>query len=121
MKHVRPRSRVADAPRSPRLASPRNAENERLFACVQRGHQQAFETYSQFLALSLVSSVLFPITTALEGALWIAARLAWADGYASGKPDERYSHRLAPHIWTPVIHMALLSLYTAGRFLYGSV
>ena len=88
---------------------------------MQRGHQQALETYPQFLALSLVSAVLFPVTTALEGLLWLRARVAWADNYAKGKPEGRYEGLLARHVWTPLIHMAVLSLYTAGRFAWGSV
>jgi len=53
---------------------------------VQRAHQQAFETYPQFLVLSAVSGLQYPMSTAAMGLLWIAARKAWADGYSTGVP-----------------------------------
>ena len=104
----------------PTLYAPGNTEKERLFNCVQRGHQQAFESYPQYLAMALLTGLAFPVTTALEGALWIAARFAWADGYATGKPDNRYRFSwLGRHIWTPLIHFLVLDLYIAGRLLAG--
>jgi len=98
-----------------------DSENEQLFACVQRGHQQALENYPQYLALSLIAGAFFPVTTALEGLLYIQARLAWADNYAKGKPENRSAGVFAKHIWTPFMHLLVLSVYVAGRFLWGSI
>lgn len=58
---------------SRRYASGDN-ENAVNFNCVQRGHQQALETYPMFLALSIIGGIKHPICTALAGLLWIQGR-----------------------------------------------
>jgi len=93
-------------------------DNARLFNCVQRGHQQAFETYPQYLVLSAVSGIQYPISTALMGVLWIAARKAWADGYATGTPINRYRNSfLGIHVWTPLIVGFMASIATSVEML----
>ena len=53
------------------------SEHAREFNCIQRGHQQALETYPSFLILSLFGGLRFPVTAALGGVLWNYARLKW--------------------------------------------
>ena len=69
------------------------------FNCVQRGHQQAFETYPQFLALSIIGGLQFPVTVSIGGLLWIFARNAWAQGYSTGSPSKRYDAFISRWIW----------------------
>mmetsp|Transcript_24208 Transcript_24208/g.24821 ORF Transcript_24208/g.24821 Transcript_24208/m.24821 type:complete len:197 (-) Transcript_24208:96-686(-) len=87
----------------PNLYADGNTENARLFNCVQRGHQQALETYPQFLAFSLIGGLRFPIFTTINGLLWIYARAKWAEGYATGNPNNRYSHWASRGIWHSLI------------------
>ena len=102
----------------PTMYAPGTTPDEVKFNSVQRGHQQALETYPQFLALSLVAGLAFPLTTAVEGALWCVARFAWAEGYATGDPDNRYKFSwLGKHVWTPLVHMLILSLFVGGKVL----
>ena len=42
---------------------------------VTSGHQHALESYPQFLALSLIGGIKFPISCAVGGLLWNYARL----------------------------------------------
>jgi glutathione S-transferase len=72
------------------------------FNCVQRGHQQALETYPIFLAASLVGGMQYPLTVAAGGALWIYARLKWAEGYATGA-EKRYGHWASKGVWTGLL------------------
>mmetsp|Transcript_15861 Transcript_15861/g.23886 ORF Transcript_15861/g.23886 Transcript_15861/m.23886 type:complete len:200 (-) Transcript_15861:232-831(-) len=78
-------------------------ENARRFNCIQRGHQQALETYSQFLALSLTAGLRFPLFTSVCGLVWMYARKKWAEGYATGDPASRYSHWAGMFIWHSLI------------------
>jgi len=75
----------------------------RKFNCVQRGHQQALETFPMFLVASIVGGVKFPVSVALFGAVWCKARFAWAEGYASGDPKKRYGNAWAKLIWTTLV------------------
>ncbi len=98
----------------PNLYAEGNSPNAKLFNCVQRGHQQALETYTIFLVLSLISSIRFPIATAFSGFIWIVARNAWAKSYAKGDPNQRYESFFAFGIWLSLISLligALGSIY----------
>ena len=76
----------------PKMYAEGFSEHATSFNCVQRGHQQALESYPMFLALSLVGGIQYPLTCAAGGALWNYARFKWAEGYATGDPSQRYSH-----------------------------
>ena len=78
------------------------------FNCVQRGHQQALETFPMFLAASLVGGVRYPVSVAAFGLLWMKARFAWAEGYATGDPKNRYANAWGYFIWT-----GLMGTFTA--------
>merc|ERR1712157_239755 len=82
------------------------------FNCVQRGHQQALETYPTFLILSTIGGLAHPITTSMAGLLWGIARLKWAAGYASGDPSKRYGSMWGMQIWTSVLALVV----TSGSF-----
>jgi len=89
-----------------------HTENARLFNCLQRGHQQALETYSQFLVFSVLGGMRFPLFTTCSGLLWVYARGKWAEGYSSGKPENRYSHWAGHGIWYGLIGCFLASVGT---------
>ena len=90
-----------------------NTPNSKKFNCVQRGHQQALETYPQFLALSLCGGFGFPLLTASMGILWMYSRGKWAEGYASGDPDSRYQHWASKGIWVSLFLGSLATFGTA--------
>lgn len=60
----------------PKLYAEGFSVNAKKFNCVQRGHQQAMETYPQFVALSLIAGLQFPVSAALAGLFWNYARYA---------------------------------------------
>jgi len=79
------------------------------FNCVQRGHQQALETYPQMLVLPLLGGLRHPIMAALGQVVWMVARWKWAEGYASGDPKLRYSSKWSMHIWTTMFLQIVLA------------
>jgi glutathione S-transferase len=90
-----------------------NSVHAKKFNCVQRGHQQALETYPQFLALSLCGGYRFPLLTTFLGLLWMYSRNKWAQGYASGNPDSRYQHWASKGIWISLLFGSLATFGTA--------
>lgn len=90
-----------------------NTPNAKKFNCVQRGHQQALETYPQFLALSICGGYCFPLLTCAAGLLWMYARAKWAEGYSSGDPSNRYEHWASKGIWLALVLGSMASLGTA--------
>lgn len=92
----------------PHLYAPGSDVNAVKFNCAQRGHLHALETYSQFLALSLLAGVRFPLTTTAAGLVWAAARWSYAAGYAKG-PEFREGG-MGKHVWTPVVWLSVAAI-----------
>ena len=51
----------------PKLYAEGFSVHAKHFNCVQRGHQQALETYTAYVAMSLVGGIRFPVTVTLAG------------------------------------------------------
>jgi len=60
-----------------------------IFNCTQRGHQNTLEQTPGFLILLLTSAVEYPLIASISGAVWLAGRVVYANGYASGDPAKR--------------------------------
>jgi len=83
-----------------------------VYNCHQRAHQQPLETYTSFVALSLVSGLRYPLLTAIYGAMWCIARVFYSQGYATGNPIDRYNNKLfAMWVWYSLLG---LLISTAG-------
>lgn len=124
--HAHPRSpstptRHTLSPRPPSsdLYVDGNTKHARAFNCVQRSHQQAFETLPQFLFFTAAASILHPLTAAANVTMWLIGRMTWSSGYATseGDPSKRYDHPLAFLIFSSVIAQFLVSVITGGEIL----
>jgi len=80
--------------------SSKDGDDAHMFNCVQRGHQQALETLPSFFLFSMIGGIRHPLVVAACGILWSYARPKWAEGYATGKPESRYTHKAAVLVWT---------------------
>mmetsp|Transcript_11030 Transcript_11030/g.32665 ORF Transcript_11030/g.32665 Transcript_11030/m.32665 type:complete len:181 (+) Transcript_11030:92-634(+) len=85
------------------------------FNCVQRGHQQALETYTSFVVMSLIGGLSHPMFVSVAGITWIIGRWKWAEGYATGDPNARYTSVWSRFIWYSLFAVATASLSTAFR------
>lgn len=86
----------------PKLYAEGFSHAAKVFNCVQRGHQQALETYTSFVLMSLVAGIKYPLAAALGGVIWGISRLSWADGYSTGDPNKRYQ-ALGYGIWISLL------------------
>lgn len=100
----------------PKLYAEGFSKSAKLFNCIQRGHQQALETYASFVVMSLVGGIKFPLTSAFGGFIWLIARFAWADGYATGEPNQRYSAFTAIGVWTSLVMVLVAAIGTSIAF-----
>jgi glutathione S-transferase len=87
----------------PKLYAEGFSREAKDFNCIQRGHQQAIETYTQFVAYSLVAGIKYPLVSTVAGLMWTLARFQWADGYATGAPTRRYEFMLSRGIWIALL------------------
>lgn len=89
------------------------------FNCIQRGHQQALETYTSFVVCSLVGGVSHPYFVAAAGVAWMVGRWKWAEGYATGDTAARYGSFWSRFIWYSLLGVMTASMSTAVRALTG--
>jgi glutathione S-transferase len=87
----------------PKLYAEGFSREAKDFNCIQRGHQQAIETYTQFVALSLVAGIKYPLVSTVGGLVWTVARFQWAGGYATGTPSRRYEFLLSRGVWISLL------------------
>ena len=89
-----------------------------MYNCAQRGHQHALESYPQFLALSAVAGVSYPLVTAALGLLWTYARYKYAEGYSTGDPGKRYSNSaFGMQVWTALVGLIFVAGATGVKLL----
>ena len=72
-----------------------------------------------FLAFSAIGCLYHPLTTAAMGALWIAARAAWAHGYSSDPLGVgaigryRNSYGLGGQVWSSILVLMMAAASTS--------
>lgn len=97
----------------PKMYAEGFSENAKKFNCVQRGHQHALETYTTFLVLSLIGGIKYPIVSIAGGLLWHVSRFVWAEGYATGDPQNRYANFFGFGVWTSLLIQLSAAVGTA--------
>lgn len=65
------------------------SQDNKMFNCIQRAHQNTLESHPTFLMLLLVGGLQYPKACAGFGLVYIISRIAYAKGYYTGEPDNR--------------------------------
>ena len=71
----------------PKLYAEGFSQEAKEFNCCQRAHQQALETYANFVVCSLVGGIRQPFLTSFAGVLYIIARVKWAQASNFSPPS----------------------------------
>ena len=110
---------VEDRYSLPNLYVDGNTKHSKAFNCVQRSHQQIFETLHMYLFCSMVSGLSFPLTVSVACSVWLYSRMKWVAGYSTSEGDaaKRYSQRYSGLFWKMMIVLLFLSFATAGKLL----
>jgi len=88
----------------PKLYAAGDSALAREFNAIQRGHQQALESYAPYVQLSLIAGTSYPVVVALGGIAWCVSRVVYANIYAKElTPLKCKTNPLAYGI--PVSHM----------------
>uniref|UniRef100_A0A023GEX0 Glutathione S-transferase 3, mitochondrial n=1 Tax=Amblyomma triste TaxID=251400 RepID=A0A023GEX0_AMBTT len=65
------------------------SDNNIVFNCIQRSHQNFLESYPQFLMTLFLGGFEFPKVAAIAGVVFLAGRVVYALGYSTGDPAKR--------------------------------
>jgi hypothetical protein len=95
------------------------SKHARAFNCVQRSHQQAFETLPQLLFMTAVVALVYPLTAAANIALWLIGRITWTAGYvnSAGDPAKRYDSPVAFFIFASFMSQFLVAVWAAAEII----
>lgn len=112
---------VAERYDLPNLYAQGTSQHARAFNCVQRAHQQIFETFPQVILSSLVAAWNFPISAALATTVYCAGRVAFSNGYAEAEGDasKRYSSKLAKYMWYGIVANTFLGIFSCAKMVMG--
>ena len=73
----------------PALYAPPGHKFENEFNSAQRAHQNTLESYSMVMLQMALNGLVYPVTSAVFGGLWVLGRVIYGAGYASSGPDGR--------------------------------
>lgn len=73
----------------PKLYADGDSEDAVKFNCVQRAHQNSLEYQPIFLSLLAAAGLKYPALASGAGAVYLAGRIAYFEGYATGQPKNR--------------------------------
>ncbi|KAL7527157.1 hypothetical protein ACHAWF_002058 [Thalassiosira exigua] len=88
----------------PNLYAQGTSKHVRAFNCVQRSHQQIFETFTTAVVGGMAGAVTFPICTSISTLIYAVGRYYLSKGYAEcaeqgGDAGKRYTYPLAKFMW----------------------
>ena len=86
------------------------------FNCIQRGHQNALETYPAFALFNVIGGFRHPVPAAILAVTWSVGRIAFMKGYSTGKPDQRNSYGGQLHL-VGLVGSLLLAGHTGLKLL----
>ncbi|KAG1950521.1 microsomal glutathione S-transferase 3b [Pimephales promelas] len=65
------------------------SDNEPVFNCIQRAHQNTLEVYPQWLVFQTIAALEYPLVASVLGVIWVTSRFSYAWGYYTGDPVKR--------------------------------
>ncbi|KAL9181815.1 hypothetical protein ACHAXT_012158 [Thalassiosira profunda] len=88
----------------PNLYAQGTSKHVRAFNCVQRSHQQIYETFTTAVVSGLAASLTFPLCSAASTLTYAVGRYYLSKGYAEaaeegGDASKRYKYPLAKYMW----------------------
>ena len=107
----------------PNLYAQGTSKHVRAFNCMQRSHQQIFETFTTAVLSGVVGCITFPVCTALSTFLYAVGRYHLSKGYADaeGEAGKRYQYPLAMYMWYGFLGNMLLGMGSCALMIVGGM
>ena len=84
------------------------------FNCIQRAHQNTLESMCHVLVATFACGLVYPVTAAGCGSIYMLGRIVYGYGYAQGNPAYRTPGGVISHLGdVPLMVMAIRIAYNA--------
>lgn len=101
----------------PNCYAPSDHKYAKEFNNCQRAHQNMLESYGFVLVAMCLCGFVYPITSAIYGAIWIIGRAIYAYGYTQHGPNGRMVGGLISHIGDmPLVFLCFRIAYESIKF-----
>ena len=85
------------------------------FNCIQRAHQNTLESLTHVLVATFATGLVYPITAAAAGTVYMLGRFVYGYGYAMGDPKYRTPGGILSHLGDmPLMGMAIKIAYNTA-------
>ena len=100
----------------PALYAPSCHKFEHQFNSVQRAHQNTLETYAVTMLQMCLNGIVYPVTSAIFGGVWVLGRILFGGGYSKYGPAGRHGGSILSALGSvPLLIMSMKITYDLIR------
>merc|ERR1712071_746974 len=105
----------------PNLYAQGTSKHVKAFNCIQRSHQQIFETFTTVVLSGMVGAITFPLCTSISTLTYAIGRYYLSKGYSEceGDASKRYKYRVAKYMWYGLLSNVILGTASCAMIVCG--
>ena len=105
----------------PNLYAQGTSKHVKAFNCIQRSHQQIFETFTTVVLSGMVGAITFPLCTSISSLTYAIGRYYLSKGYSEceGDASKRYKYRVAKYMWYGLLSNVILGTASCAMIVCG--
>ena len=96
----------------PTLYLPADHKDAFSYNSTQRAHQNTLEMWSSVQVMMVITGIVYPVVSAVLGAVWVLGRVIYGFSYSAGGPEKRIIGTFISHLGDfPLIILCFVSVW----------